>query len=113
MRKKGLKETRNHLFLRFDQSGSQFRQGMLAGKHSLFLLCAPDVYHVHFAKAAFGKGGRRRLFEKPDSKPPMPGHFVVPPEWRCGKRNDAIPTDPPLDGQFGASHTDKRPMTDC
>ena len=37
-----------------------------------------DVYHVHFAKAALGKGAEEGDYLKtPDSKAPMPGHFVV------------------------------------
>jgi hypothetical protein len=37
-----------------------------------------DVYHVHFAKAALGKGVEEGDFLKqPDPKAPMPGHFIV------------------------------------
>lgn len=37
-----------------------------------------DVYHVHFAKAALGKGAEEGDYLKtPDSKAPMPGHFLV------------------------------------
>jgi hypothetical protein len=37
-----------------------------------------DVYHVLFAKAALGKGAEEGdYFKTPDSKAPMPGHFVV------------------------------------
>src|SRR5215471_3785897 len=37
-----------------------------------------DVYHVHFAKAALGKGAEEGDFlKKPDPKAPMPGHYIV------------------------------------
>ena len=37
-----------------------------------------DVYHVHFTKAALGKGAQLGDWLKtPDPKAPMPGHFVV------------------------------------
>jgi hypothetical protein len=37
-----------------------------------------DVYHVHFAKAALGKGVEEGDYLKqPDPKAPMPGHFIV------------------------------------
>src|SRR5215471_14993446 len=37
-----------------------------------------DVYHVHFAKAALGKGAEEGDFLKqPDPKAPMPGHSIV------------------------------------
>lgn len=37
-----------------------------------------DVYHVHFAKAALGKAAEEGDYLKtPDSKAPMPGHFLV------------------------------------
>ena len=37
-----------------------------------------DVYHVHFAKAALGKGVEEGDFlKKPDPKAPMPGHYIV------------------------------------
>jgi heme-degrading monooxygenase HmoA len=37
-----------------------------------------DVYHVHLAKAALGKGAEEGDFLKqPDLKAPMPGHFIV------------------------------------
>src|SRR5207244_13458474 len=37
-----------------------------------------DVYHVHFAKAALGKGAEEGDFlKKPDPKAPMAGHYIV------------------------------------
>jgi hypothetical protein len=38
----------------------------------------PDVYHVHFTKAALGKAAQLADWLKtPDPKAPMPGHFLV------------------------------------
>lgn len=38
----------------------------------------PDVYHVHFTKAAIGKAAQLADFLKtPDPKAPMPGHLLV------------------------------------
>lgn len=37
-----------------------------------------DVYHVHLAKAALGKGAEEGDYlKKPDPKAPMPGHYIV------------------------------------
>lgn len=38
----------------------------------------PDVYHVHFTKAALGKSADLgKALSTPDPKAPMPGHFIV------------------------------------
>jgi hypothetical protein len=48
------------------------------GSISLAQNARTDVYHVHFAKAALGKAAEEADFLKtPDSKAPMPGHFLV------------------------------------
>jgi hypothetical protein len=38
----------------------------------------PEVYHVHFAKAALGKGAEEGDYlKKPDANAPMKGHYIV------------------------------------
>jgi hypothetical protein len=83
---------------------------------------APDVYHVHFAKAALGQTrALENELKKQDAKAPLPGHYLVlrhqeGDDWdyavieHLGKKFTIDPANysapPPSAPATGAWHTD-------